>query len=102
MAEQDHASKIMQTKAFDNDKINFIWDTPVEEILGTQEAGVNGLRLRNLNTDQESILECDGVFIAIGHKPNTELFKGQLELDDVGYLKTIGRTTATNISGVFA
>jgi thioredoxin reductase (NADPH) len=92
----------MQAKAFNNKKINFIWDTSVEEILGTPEAGVNGLRLRNVKTDQESILECDGVFIAIGHKPNTELFRGQLVMDNVGYLKTEGRITATSIPGVFA
>jgi thioredoxin reductase (NADPH) len=100
--DQLRASKIMQAKAFNNEKINFIWDTSVEEILGTPEEGVNGLRLRNVKTEQESIFECDGVFIAIGHKPNTELFKGQLEMDDVGYLKTAGRTTATSVPGVFA
>ncbi len=96
------ASKIMQDKAFRNEKIEFIWDTAVEEILGTQEDGVTGVRLRNLKTGEETIFHCSGVFIAIGHKPNTELFKGQLEMDDVGYLKTSGHSTATNIPGVFA
>ncbi len=96
------ASKIMQEKAFQNPKIEFVWNTGVEEIVGTPEAGVTGVRLRNLQTNDEHILPCAGVFIAIGHKPNTELFKGQLDMDEVGYLKTSGHSTATNIPGVFA
>ena len=96
------ASKIMQEKAFRNEKIEFIWNTGVEEILGTQEHGVTGVRLRNLQTGEERKFECSGVFVAIGHKPNTELFKDQLEMDAVGYLKTSGHSTATNIPGVFA
>ena len=96
------ASKIMQDKAFGNEKIEFIWDTAVEEILGTQEDGVTGVRLRNLKTPEEQVFPCAGVFVAIGHKPNTDLFKGQLDMDDVGYLKTSGHSTATNIPGVFA
>ena len=96
------ASKIMQEKAFKNEKIDFIWDTGVEEILGTAETGVTGVRLKNLKTGEERIFNCEGVFVAIGHKPNTDLFKGQLEMDEVGYLKTAGRTMATNVPGVFA
>lgn len=96
------ASKIMQDKARHNEKIEFIWNTAVEEILGTMEAGVTGVRLRSTQTGEERVFPCEGVFIAIGHKPNTELFKGQLEMDDVGYLKTSGHSTATNIPGVFA
>jgi thioredoxin reductase (NADPH) len=96
------ASKIMQDKAFQNDKIEFIWDTGVEEILGNPEQGVTGVRLRNLKTGEEQIFPCAGVFIAIGHKPNTDLFKGQIDMDDVGYIKTSGHSTATNIPGVFA
>lgn len=96
------ASKIMQEKAFRNEKIEFIWNNAVEEILGTMEHGVTGVRLRNLLTGDERVFECAGVFIAIGHKPNTDLFKGQLDMDDVGYLKTSGHSTATNIPGVFA
>ena len=96
------ASKIMQEKAFRNEKIEFIWNTAVEEILGTPEDGVTGVRLRNLQTGEESTFDCSGVFVAIGHKPNTDLFKGQLDMDDVGYLKTSGHSTATNIPGVFA
>jgi thioredoxin reductase (NADPH) len=91
------ASKIMQEKAFGNPKIEFIWNTTVEEIVGTPEDGVTGVRLHNLPTGDESIFPCSGVFVAIGHKPNTDLFKGQLEMDDVGYLKTSGHSTATNI-----
>lgn len=96
------ASKIMQDKAFQNEKIEFIWNTAVEEILGEPEAGVTGVRLRNLKTHEERILPCAGVFIAIGHKPNTDLFKGQLDMDEVGYIKTSGHSTSTNVAGVFA
>src|ERR1700694_6186296 len=79
------ASKIMQDKAFANEKIEFIWNTAVQEILGTPQDGVTGVRLRNLQTNVERILPCAGVFIAIGHKPNTDLFKGQLNMDEIGY-----------------
>jgi thioredoxin reductase (NADPH) len=96
------ASKIMQEKAFKNEKIEFIWNTAVEEILGEPHAGVTGVRLRNLQTNKETILPCAGVFIAIGHKPNTDLFKGQLDMDEVGYIKTSGHSTTTNVLGVFA
>jgi thioredoxin reductase (NADPH) len=96
------ASKIMQDKAFANEKIELVWNTAVDEILGTPEEGVTGVRLRDLQTGAERIFPCAGVFVAIGHKPNTELFKGQLEMDGVGYLKTSGHSTATNIPGVFA
>jgi thioredoxin reductase (NADPH) len=96
------ASKIMQDKAFKNDKIDFIWNSAIEEILGTPETGVTGVRMKNLETNEESVFPCEGVFVAIGHKPNTDLFKGQLEMDDVGYLKTSGRSMATQIPGVYA
>src|SRR5881396_1606945 len=96
------ASKIMQEKAFRNEKIEFIWDAEVAEILGAQEHGVTGVRIRNTVDEEHFTLDCEGVFIAIGHKPNTDLFKGQLEMDEVGYIKTSHRTTATNIPGVFA
>jgi thioredoxin reductase (NADPH) len=92
----------MQEKAFRNEKIEFIWNTAVQEILGTLEHGVTGVRLHNLRTGEERNFECAGVFVAIGHKPNTELFQGQLDMDEVGYLKTSGHSTATNIPGVFA
>ena len=96
------ASKIMQDKAFANDKIEFIWKTGIEEILGTPEQGVTGVALHNLETDKTHVFDCDGVFIAIGHKPNTDLFVGQLEMDPVGYIITSGHSTATNVPGVFA
>jgi len=100
--EKLRASKIMQEKAFNNDKIEFLWNTEVDEILGTNEHGVTGVRLRSVGNGESRIFDCEGVFIAIGHKPNTELFKGQLEMDSIGYIKTSGHSTATNIPGVFA
>jgi thioredoxin reductase (NADPH) len=101
---RDHlrASKIMQDKALKNDKIDFVWNTEVKEILGSPETGVTGIKIQNTQTGAESVFDCEGVFIAIGHQPNTGLFKGQLEMDDIGYLKTAGRSMATNIPGVFA
>ena len=96
------ASKIMQEKAFANSKIEFIWNTEVAEILGSRETGVTGVRLLNLVTGEERSFDCEGVFVAIGHKPNTELFAGQLELDGAGYIVTAGRSTKTNVEGVFA
>jgi thioredoxin reductase (NADPH) len=95
------ASKIMQDKAFQNKKIEFVWNTGVEEILGEAE-GVTGVRLLNLKNNETRVLPCAGVFIAIGHKPNTDLFKGQLDMDEVGYILTSHRSTATNVAGVFA
>jgi thioredoxin reductase (NADPH) len=96
------ASKIMQDKALNNPKIEFIWNSELVEIVGTMEHGVTGVKLRNLVNKETRDFECSGVFVAIGHKPNTELFKGQLDMDEVGYLKTSGHSTATNIPGVFA
>jgi thioredoxin reductase (NADPH) len=96
------ASKIMQDKAFKNPKIEFIWDTDVLEILGSPEKGATGVRLYNNRTGEESVFPCEGVFIAIGHKPNTDVFRGWLDMDEVGYIKTAGRSMATNIPGVFA
>jgi thioredoxin reductase (NADPH) len=96
------ASKIMQDKAFQNEKIEFVWNTEVKEILGEPQSGVSGVSLRNVQTKEERVLPCSGVFIAIGHKPNTALFKGQLDMDEIGYLVTAHRSTATNVAGVFA
>ncbi len=97
------ASKIMQQKAFDNPKIDFAWDSAVDEILGSREDGVTGLRLKNLKTGELTTLDdVRGVFVAIGHKPNTELFAGQLEMDENRYLVTKPGTTQTSIPGVFA
>ena len=96
------ASKIMQDKAFANEKIEFLWNTELLEIVGTPEEGVTGVRLRSTETGEERAFPCSGVFVAIGHKPNTELFKGQLDMDEVGYLKTSGHSTSTNVPGAFA
>lgn len=96
------ASKIMQDKAFNNPKIDFIWNTEVTEILGSPETGVTGVRIYNNQTGEESVFACEGVFVAIGHQPNTGIFRNWLDMDEVGYIKTAGRSMATNIPGVFA
>jgi thioredoxin reductase (NADPH) len=93
------ASKIMQDRAFKNEKITFVWNSVVEEILGKDV--VTGVRLRNVVTGQSSELKCAGVFVAIGHSPNTRLFKGQVEMDARGYILT-KNGTATNVPGVYA
>jgi thioredoxin reductase (NADPH) len=94
------ASKIMQDRALTNPKISFRWNSEVAEVLG--ENKVSGLRLRDTQTGKESTLEVDGMFIAIGHDPRTELFKGQLDMDKEGYLLVDQPSTRTNIDGVFA
>ncbi|HSQ77046.1 MAG TPA: thioredoxin-disulfide reductase, partial [Bacteroidota bacterium] len=99
------ASKIMQDKAAKNPKIAYAWNSVVEEIVGKNEGGrktVTGVRLKNVKTGESSVLKTDGVFMGIGHQPNTSLFTGQLEMDPVGYLITKGKTTQTNVPGVFA
>ena len=93
------ASKIMQDRAFKNPKISVIWDTEITEVLGENE--VTALRLHNVKTDEESILPVQGFFLAIGHRPNTDLFKGILDMDKVGYIVPVEHTM-TNIPGVFA
>jgi thioredoxin reductase (NADPH) len=93
------ASKIMQDRAFANEKIRFVWDAEVVDILGDDR--VAGIRLRGIKTGEETTLDLSGVFIAIGHEPRTELFAGQLDLDDAGYLVVNAPTTETNIPGVF-
>lgn len=95
------ASKIMQERAFRNPKISFIWDTAVERVHDPVAKKVTGLSLRNVKTDARSELDVQGLFVAIGHKPNTDLFVGQLEMDDNGYLKTT-HDVRTAIYGVFA
>jgi thioredoxin reductase (NADPH) len=97
------AEKIMQDRLFANPKIDVVWDSVVEEILGTQNpVHVTGVRLLDVKTGERSELACDGVFIAIGHTPVTEIFKGQLALDAEGYILTKPDSTATDIPGVFA
>ncbi len=99
---QLRASKILQNRAFQNPKIEFIWDNVVTHIQDPFELKVKGVQLKNLRTGEERLLPCEGVFIAIGHEPNTGIFRGQVELDEKGYILTRDRTTATNIPGVFA
>jgi thioredoxin reductase (NADPH) len=94
------ASKIMQDRALSNPKIDVIWDTVVEEVLG--DDAVTGARLRNVKTGERTDVATDGVFVAIGHRPNTELFKEQLKLDDGGYIVVKEPRTLTNVAGVFA
>lgn len=99
------ASKIMQERAFKNSKIEFLWDSAVVEVLGVNENGrklLKGVRLKNLKTGKVSDFQCDGLFLGIGHQPNTGIFKGKLDMDDVGYLKVQSGSTRTNIPGVFA
>ncbi len=100
------ASKVMQERAMKNPKIDFIWDSAVTEVLGEKNAlghkKVNGVKIKNLKTGQITEFKCDGLFLAIGHQPNTKLFQGKLEMDPVGYLITKPHSTATNMSGVFA
>jgi len=93
------ASKIMQDRAMHNEKITFIWNSVVEDILGTDV--VTGARLKNVVTGKLSEIPCAGVFVAIGHRPNTTLFAGQIEMDEKGYIRTHSGT-ATNVPGVFA
>lgn len=93
-----NASAVMQQKAFNNEKISFLWNSIVTEILGTNKA--EGIRIKNLLTGDLSEIKIDAVFVAIGHKPNTEFFKGQLELDDRSYIKRYDESK-TNVEGVF-
>jgi thioredoxin reductase (NADPH) len=93
------ASKIMQDRAFKNQKIDFVWDSAVVDVLG--DSSVSGIRVRNVVTGEDSDLKTDGLFVAIGHVPNTELFTGQLDMDAAGYLITESGTK-TNVPGVFA
>jgi thioredoxin reductase (NADPH) len=94
------ASKIMQERAFNNPKLEIMWDTEVIDVLGADK--VEGLKLRNTKTGEESTGDFTGLFVAIGHIPRSELVTSQVALDDEGYVKVEGRSTRTNLSGVFA
>jgi thioredoxin reductase (NADPH) len=99
------ASKIMLERAKKNPKIKFLTSTVLEEVIGKNENGkkfVTGALLKNVKTGETFVHECEGIFLGIGHKPNTDIFKGQIELEDTGYIKTRKVTTETNIKGVFA
>jgi thioredoxin reductase (NADPH) len=97
------AEQILQKRLFANSKISVIWEHVLEEVIGTQNPkSVNGVRLKNVKTGNITDLACDGVFVAIGHKPNTEMFKGQIKMDSEGYIITNPDSTATNIAGIYA
>ena len=100
--DQMRASKIMQDRALNHDKIEVIWETQVTDVLGVDEGRVTGLELTHTKTGDKRTVDADGLFLAIGHKPNTELFEGVLDMDDVGYLKAQPGKTAMNVPGVFA
>jgi thioredoxin reductase (NADPH) len=100
--EEFRASKIMQERVLAHEKVEVLWNTEIREINGSKENGVESVRLFNNKTNEETIYPTQGVFIAIGHQPNTHLFKGVLDMDEVGYLKTDGRTMKTKVPGVFA
>ena len=100
--DQLRASKIMQDRARKNPKVEFIWDSAIDEIYGEPIKGVSGIRLKNLRTGKQSEFSTDGVFVAIGHQPNTQIFRDQLDMDELGYLKVKPGSTYTNIDGVFA
>jgi thioredoxin reductase (NADPH) len=100
--EEFRASPIMVDRARANEKIEFVLNAVVDEVLGTDEGHVTGVRLRDTETGETSVLEADGLFVAIGHDPNTGLFLDWIDHDDQGYLVTEPRSTLTNIPGVFA
>ena len=95
------ASKVMQDRARANPKIAFLWDSVVEEIVGDGKK-VQGVMVKNVKTGKVTRVEAQGLFVAIGHKPNTEVFAGKLDLDDKGYIKTVPGSTRTSVAGVFA
>ena len=94
------ASKIMQDRALANPKIDFLWNTVVDDVMG--DGSVEALRVRDVVTGEESDFAVDGLFVAIGHDPTTSLFRGQLDLDDDGYIITEADSTRTSVDGVFA
>lgn len=99
--DQLRASKIMQERAMKNPKIRFVWNTEVQEVLG-DGTKMTGVRVLNNQTGEISEIKADGLFVAIGHKPNTQIFEGQIELDQKGYILTGSGSTATSVEGVFA
>jgi len=101
--DQLRASRIMQERVFNNPKVDIRWYAVVEEMLGDpQNGGLTGVILKDTRTGETENFRCDGVFLALGHTPNTELFKGQVEMDERGYIITRGKSTRTSVPGVFA
>lgn len=96
------ASKIMQERALKNPKIDFIWNSTLVDVIGERETGVKAVKIKNVFTQEVTEKPAGGVFYAIGHSPNTEVFKGQIEMDEIGYIITKNGTTATSLEGVFA
>ena len=96
------ASKIMRERVLNNDSIEIMWNSAVEDIHGTKETGVTGIKVKDTLSGEMRDVNCDGIFMAIGHIPNTGIFKGQIDLDEKGYISTQPDTTNTNVSGVFA
>ena len=96
------ASRIMADRAIKNEKVEVLWNSVVEEVVGNEEKGVTGVRVKNVKTGEESVVDCVGYFAAIGHKPNTDVFKDILDMHETGYLKTKPDSTYTNVEGVFA
>lgn len=96
------ASKIMQDRVFNNKKIDVIWDSTVVDVLDVKQGKVTGVKIQNLKTNKINEYPCDGLFVAIGHKPNTDLFKEIIDLDEKGFIATKPKSTHTNIEGVFA
>jgi thioredoxin reductase (NADPH) len=100
--EELRASKIMQQRAFDNPKIEFVWNTVVEEVNGQEEGKVTSVRVKDTKTGEERTMELAALFVAIGHTPTSEFLGGQIELDENGYIETKGKSAATSVDGVFA
>lgn len=94
------ASKIMAERAMNHEKIRFVWNSQILEILGESE--VTGIKVKNNADNSESVIECQGVFVALGHVPATELVKGQIDMDEAGFIKLANNTSMTNLAGVFA
>ena len=100
--EELRASKIMQERALSNEKIEFLWNKVVIDILGSREDKVRGVRLKDTRTKEESDFPCEGVFVAIGHNPNTDIFDSSIDKDAVGYIKVDEPSSRTTVEGVFA
>jgi thioredoxin reductase (NADPH) len=92
----------VQQRAFANPKLEFAWNSVVTEVVGSRQGGVTAVRLRDTVTGEERQLPTQGVFVAIGHRPNTDIFRGQLATDEVGYITTVAGTTRTSVEGVWA
>ena len=97
------AEKVLQNRLLKDEKVEAIWDSELQEVIGTEEPlSVTGAKIKNNKTGEERTLDVEGIFVAIGHKPNTDIFKGKLEIDEEGYIKTASDSTKTSVKGVFA